>query len=243
MPRNWIAWMSLFSAMALAVAADCSGQEVAFIDLTKATADRELRRPPLSKNISEPHGSTEHTYGCRQSSKTAINLRTTLVSLDRTHYQIGDEPVFEVTLENSGTAPLRIPFSPHLADIQPKDPAQKFSYSELRLQLWIAADVWWSANTGGGVTLYGSDDQPETMVTLNRGEWARIVGKGEFALPTDSLQLLPSGRSIDHAYAQAELYRSETLLTARAMGTVKHEVCDLEETQGSIPMTLDVREE
>jgi hypothetical protein len=239
MRRNCIEWVTLFSLIAIAVGVDCFAQEVAFIDLTKVTAHRELRRPTPSKNTSELRGGVEHTYGCGDSRKNAITLRSALVSLDRTHYQIGDEPVFEVTVENTGSTSLRIPFSPQLTDVQPKDPAQKFAYSELRLQLWIAADIWWSANTGGGVTLYGADDHPDTMITLNPGEWARIIGKGKFALPTDRVQLLPSGRSIDHAYAQAELYRSETLLTARATGTVKHELCALQENQASIPMTLD----
>src|SRR6516165_3985874 len=80
-------------------------------------------------------GGIQETHGCFDSTKNAGTLRTALVSLDRTHYQIGDEPVFEVTVENVGSAPLRIPFSPHEAGLQPEDPAQKFAYSELHVVL------------------------------------------------------------------------------------------------------------
>jgi hypothetical protein len=66
-------------------------------------------------------------------------LRGTLVSLD-TDYHIGDEPRFEVTIENAGSSPLRVLFSPHLADLQPQDPAQKFAYSEGKGQLSLPAN-------------------------------------------------------------------------------------------------------
>ena len=44
-------------------------------------------------------------------------------------HQVEDEPTFEVTVENVGSTPLSILFSPHLADLQPEDPAQKIAYS------------------------------------------------------------------------------------------------------------------
>jgi hypothetical protein len=56
MRRNCIEWVTLFSLIAIAVGVDCFAQEVAFIDLTKVTAHRELRRPTPSKNTSELHG-------------------------------------------------------------------------------------------------------------------------------------------------------------------------------------------
>jgi len=167
-------------------------------------------------------------------------LRATLVSLDRTHYQVGDEPTFEVTVENVSSAPLRIPFSPHLADLQPENPAQKFTHSELQLVLWIAAGAEWSANTGGGVTLYGAEDHPNTMLTLNPGEWVRIIGKGKFVLPAEgvSAELVPSGHPIDHVYAQVSLYRVETLLTPTTAATLSREVC-LRHAQGeTVPIAL-----
>jgi hypothetical protein len=145
-------------------------------------------------------------------------------------------------LKNVGSALLRIPFSPHEADLQPEDAAQKFAYSALHVVLWIAAGKVWSANTGGTVTLYGADDHPDTMLELNPGESARVIGKGKFAFPTDgaSVELLHSGLAIDRVYAQVSLYRSETLLTPTATATVSREVC-LGETQGqSVPIALNI---
>ncbi|HXY49371.1 MAG TPA: hypothetical protein VEI01_07970 [Terriglobales bacterium] len=162
------------------------------------------------------------------------------MSLDRTYYQVGDEPTFEVTVKNIDPAPLRLPFSPHLADLQPEDPAQKFAYSELRLVLWIAGGKEWSANTGGEVTLYGADNHPHTMLTLNQGEWVRIIGKGKFALPTYGpiIELIHSGHAVDHVYAQVSLYRAETVLTATATATARRNLC-LGHTDGqSVPITL-----
>jgi hypothetical protein len=44
--------------------------------------------------------------------------------------------------------------------------------------LWIASSERWSTNTGDGVILYGSNDHPNTMLTLLPGEWVRVIGKG-----------------------------------------------------------------
>jgi len=51
MRPNRIAWLTLFAAVAIAVGADCLAQEVGFIDLTKVTAHRDLRRPPSFKSM------------------------------------------------------------------------------------------------------------------------------------------------------------------------------------------------
>ncbi len=177
-----------------------------------------LRRPPSTPNAGEAArgGIQEHhhelcspleLFGLGRSTQQA-SLRTTLVSLDNTYYQVEDQPRFEVTVENVDSAPLRLPFSPHLADLQPEDPAQKFAYSELQVVLWIGGKTW-DANTGGAVSLYGADDHAHTMVTLNQGEWLRIIGKGKLTLPSDEpvSELIRSGSVVDHAFAKVSLYR------------------------------------
>jgi hypothetical protein len=85
--------------------------------------------------------------------KDAGALRTTLVRLDRSEYAVGDVPKFEVRIENIGSAPIEIPFSPHLADLQPEDASQKVRYLELSVDLWIGG-VTWSANTASTVSFY-----------------------------------------------------------------------------------------
>jgi hypothetical protein len=240
MHRHSSASIAIVLAIALTLLSTCHAQEVASVDLTKVTARVELRRPKQISTEGKGWGGIERYEPCLGSANPAGSLRTTLVSLDRTHYQVGDESRFEVTVENVGSAPLKIPFSPHLADLQPEDPAQKFAYSELQLAVWIAAGAEWSTNTGGRVTLYGDDDHPGTMMQLNPGEWVQIIGKGKFELPYDGgLDLIRSAQA-DHVYAQASLYRVESLVTPSAGATVGREVC-LAQTRGQgAPIQLTI---
>jgi hypothetical protein len=239
MRSNRIPCVTLAAAIAAGMGAKCLAQEVGSVDLTEVTARTDLRRPPPTPGASGARGGNHEVHACFDSTNNAGTLRTTLASLDRTQYRVGDEPTFEVTVENVGSLPLKIPFSPHLADLQPADPGQKFTYSELAVVLWIGGTQW-SANTGGGVALYGAEDHADTMLTLNPGESVRIIGKGKFVLPTDgvSAEVIHSGHAVDHVYAQVSVYRVETLLTPTAVATLSREVC-LRQTQGeSVPIAL-----
>jgi hypothetical protein len=240
---NLILCVAFTAAVAAAVVCNCHAQEVGFVDLTKITPHTELRHPPsIAETRQVPKGGVEQDDERCSTSSSEGELRTTLVSLDRTYYQVGDEPIFEVMVENVNPAPLQLPFSPHLADLQPENPSQKFSYSELGLVLWIAGGKGWSANTGGGTSLYGADDHPQTIVTLNQGEWVRIVGMGKLTLPADGFAIgfIHSGHPVDHVYAQASLYRVGTVLTPTATAKVRRKLC-LKYTEGqSVPTALSV---
>jgi hypothetical protein len=202
--------------MTLAVAATlsfpCPAQEIASLDLTKVAARLDLRRPQATSAVTGVRHATQYNRPCFDITHGAGALRTSLVSLDRTHYQIGDEPRFEVTIENTGSAPIGIPFSPHVADLQPKDPAQKFAYYELRIVLWVVAGERWSTNAGGGASLYGASDHASTMLTLNPGEWVRVIAKGHF---DHDAEFTHSGYPADQANAQTSLFREETFITPR----------------------------
>jgi hypothetical protein len=218
----------------------CSAQEIASLDLTKVNRRVDLRRPQATSLVTGRYSGTEQTTPCFDSKSKAGALRASLLSLDRTHYRLEDEPIFEVTIENAGFTTIRIPFSPHLGDLQPDDPGKKFAYSELHITLWIAAgDDQWDANTGGVVVLYGDNDHSGTMLSLNPGQWVRIVGTGKFTLPSDGLndefiRLHPVGR----VYAQASLYRDETLITPTQSATVSREVCIAQSHGQSVPIEL-----
>jgi hypothetical protein len=210
------------------------------LDLTKVAARVDLRRPEATSPVTGGYGSSQETTSCFDSIHKIGALHTSLVSLDRTHYQIEDEPTFEVTIENNGSTPVKIPFSPHLTDLQPKNPAQKFAYFKLQITLWIAAGEQWSTNTGGTVTLYGAIDHANTMLTLNPGEWVRVIGKGHLALDQDLVKRVLSDHPADYVYAQASLYHQETLITPTLSATVGREVC-LAQTQGqSIAIQLAI---
>jgi len=236
---NPIRCVGLALAITFVSGACCEAQEVGVVDLTKVTARTELRRPQPTRTSNKARGGFNKVQAC-DSIKNEGELRTTLVSLNHTHYQDGDEPKFEVTVENIASAPIRIPFSPHLADLQPENPAKKFAYSELHLRLWIAAGTDWDSTTGDGIVLYGAEDHAGTMLTLNPGESVRIIGKGKFLLPDDLMiaGLIRSGHDVDHAYAQSSLYRVQTLLPPKAAATVSREVC-LRQTPGvTVPIAL-----
>jgi len=240
MPCNCLPSVTLAIAVTAALVINCPAQEIGFVDLTKVTARTEFRRPPATGKANQARGGAgfDDLFNCPYSVSNNAALRTTLVSLDRGSYQVGEEPRFEVTIENLDPAPLRIPFSPHVADLQPEDPAQKFSYSELQVELWIAGTEWRS-NSGGGFSLYGDDDHAGTMLTLNQGEWVRIIGKGRFDLPTNGpRELIHSPESVDRTYAEVSLIHVETLLTAKATAMVRHKVCIGQTWGRSIPIVL-----
>lgn len=185
------------------------------------------------------HG-TQDTRICSDATRNAGALRTSLVWLDRTHYQVGDEPRFEVTVENAGSAPIRIPFSPHLADLQPKNPAEQFGHYELQVALWIAAGESWSTNTGSSAILYGANDHANTMLTLKPGEWIRVIAKGDFDLGEELIELTLSGHPADQANAETSLFREETLITPTQSATVAREVCVFEAQGQTIPIQLSI---
>ncbi len=220
----------------------CCAQEVASLDLTKIAQRLDLRRPKATSQLTSGDSGAGQTIHCPHSKTKVGELRTSLRSLDRTSYQLEDEPIFEVQVENAGSTSIRIPFSPHLADLQPHDPAKNFPYSDLRITLWIAAeDGEWSTNTGGSVSLYGDDDHAGTMVSLKPGQWVRIVGTGKFSDPSDGhgdelIRLHPVGQ----VYARAALYREQTLITPTAYATVSREVC-IEQTHAqTVPIQLTI---
>lgn len=221
-----IRYLTLTLAIFRFLLSSSPAQEVASVDLTKISARTDLRRPQATSPATGGYSGTHQTSACRDSEHKLGFLRTSVVSLDRTHYQEGNESTFEVTVENAGSSPIRIPFSPHLADLQPKDASKKFAYSELQIVLWIAAGEKWSSNTGGGVTLYGDDEHSDTMLSLDPGQWVRIIGRGKFDVPRGQLseQIIHS-HEIDTVYAQASLYHEETLITPTQSATVSQELC------------------
>jgi hypothetical protein len=232
--------LTLASATIVLVSSTCSAQEVASLDLTKVESSADLRRPKATSQEMGGYSGAQYTSPCFDSTHKKGVLHTSLVSLDSTSYQVGEEPTFEITVKNTGSAAVRIPFSPHLADLQPKNPAQKFAYYGLYIELWIAAGDRWSTNMGGTATLYGAEDHANTMLTLKPGEWARVVGKARHGLEGDVLELAKLAPA-DHAWAQSSLFREETLITPKHSATVAREVC-IEQTHGqTVPFQLTMQ--
>src|SRR5438105_810450 len=224
---NHFVW--LVEAMALVIASSGIGlaQEAGSIDLRQITRRMGLRRPPARPgDPTDRRGSTSRIHNCGRVENRPV-VRTTLVSLDREEYQVNDEPTFEVRITNLGSLPVKIPFSPHLADLQPEDPSHKFSYSELMVSLWIGGATW-SSNMGGDVVLYGSEGNPGTMLTLQPGEWAEIIGKGHIRGPDSISQVRLARDPMTRMNAEIEIYQDQTLITSSDSATVSNEFCLIE---------------
>jgi hypothetical protein len=118
MPCNCLPSVTLAIAVTAALVINCPAQEIGSVDLTEITARTEFRRPPATGKANQARGGAgfDDRFNCPHSVSNIAALRTTLVSLDRSSYQVGDEPRFEVTVENLGPIPLRIPFSPQSLD-------------------------------------------------------------------------------------------------------------------------------
>ncbi len=235
---NRISCFAVVLTVATVLGSSSSAQEVAFLDLTKVVS-RPLRRPQSKSAATGKYsGSAQQVTSCRDAKQNLGALRTSLLSLDRTYYQVGDEPIFEATVENVGPTALRIPFSPYLGDLQPEDAAQEFAYSELRIELWVAAGDHWMTNTGGVLSLYGNGDHASTTLTLNPGEWVRVVGKGHLFSAYDVAKQYMSVHPADQMYAQASLFHDETLVTPTQSASVLREIC-VSQTHGqSVPIQL-----
>lgn len=217
----------------------CVSQEMAIIDLTKIKARIELQKPPATSQ-ERARGGIEQTNLCFNRHDSPGTLRTTLLGLDREHYRLGEKPTFEVKIENTGSKPLHIPVSPHLADLQPANRAETFDYWQLVITFWVGGTNW-DANTGGAASLYGAESSPETMLTLAPGQWVRVIANGELELPTtdDEVSMaIKSGDSINHVNAKASLHSMKVLLTSLAGATINRELC-LTYTHGdSVPIKL-----
>jgi hypothetical protein len=244
---NRIGWLAASLAVMLGSGV-CLAQEVGFVDLTQIVARTVLRRPaPRSSEATDRRGGggivdRGHDYcDVPNAPKDAGTLRTTLVWLDRDEYAVGDHQKFEVRIENVGSVPVEMPFSPHLADLQPVDASQKFGYSVVRVELWIGGARWdESDSTWAEVALYGASQHPGTLLTMHPGEWVRIIGTGKITRSEGVMRFIRDGDAVNHANAQVSIHQVETLLTANAGAMISHAVCPNRSQGANVALKLDL---
>jgi hypothetical protein len=211
-----------------------TAQQAGSIDLTGITSRMSLRRPPLSAgDPTDRHGRNQESHFCGPVAERP-DVLTTLVSLDRSEYRLGDEPRFDLRITNIGSKPLSVPFSPHLADLQPSDPAAKFAYHELQIELFMGG-ARWSTNNGGFVKLYGSDQHHGTMLVLQPGERAEILGKGHIR-PVERAPVATD--PVKRMYARIQIFDAETMLTSTDSATVEKEFCLNQKMGQDVPVKL-----
>ncbi len=201
----------------LLLSAKASGaQEVGYLDLVDVKPRTELRHPDPSPPVCKEDGTCTASGSLGGMSLgdggTGANepkaLRTTLLSLDRFAYAPDDAAEMEIKIENVGSVDMIIPWSPHLADLQPADEKQIFHYRSFAVVLNLASRADKSQNEiVEAVKLYGVTEKPATLKVLKPGEWLRLRIKTKLAAYPDKLKT-----DSDYLASVLPQLRSETFI-------------------------------
>lgn len=205
----------------LTVVAVSDAQELRYIDLTAIQQRTELRTPPAppptcdGRNCTAIGGSSGGTIADGAPDiRDPHALGVYLLSISPTDLRPDDPFEAEFKVLNTGRAPIELPISPHLSDLQPEDAAEAFSYFSLALVVRLEDE-----STGtyipsvGYAELYGSPEHKDTMLVLKPGEWIRVKAKikvavvsrgsisararGEFWLRKNTFRPHPGGSSTE----------------------------------------------
>lgn len=157
-------------------------QEIKYIDLSLIQQRTELRHPPAPPaDCKEGSGCIGGGSGGGSVGDGAPDLRDPhalgvyLLSVTPTDINPAEpfEAVFKVL--NTGVAPIEVPISPHLSDLQPSDESVAFSYLSLALVVRGESEPQRpDVSTIGFVELYGSTDHDGSILVLKPGEWIRV---------------------------------------------------------------------
>ena len=170
-----------------------NAQEVKYIDVSAVSQRTELRHPPAPPCENGVCGG----YSGSGVADGAPDVRDPhaigVYLLGVSPVEITPSEPFEVEFRvlNSGLAPIELPVSPDLSNLQPADESKSFSYFNLALVVSVKEDSRHPAL--GVVELYGATDREGTMVTLRPGEWIHVRAKltpRNFPEKTGAIQLL-----------------------------------------------------
>ena len=120
----------------------------------------------------------------------------------------------EFKILNTGTAPIELPVSPHLSNLEPNDESEAFSYFSLALVVRGESETQRpDVSCMGFVEPYGSPDHLESLMVLRPGEWIRVSANvllrtwpaeplstrfhGDFCLRTNTFHPHPGGQFIE----------------------------------------------
>lgn len=209
-PQLVIGLLLLVSATAL------MSQEVGYLDLVDIKPRSDLRSPPLPPPVCDADGTCSASgnaigisISCgAEALREPRALKTTLVSLDRFAYAPDDAAEMEIRVENVGRVEMSIPWSPHLADLQPADEKQGFHYFSFAVILEL------TNRTDKGhkeiieaVKLYGAAEKPATLMVLKPGEWFRLRLRAKLSVPSERLK-----EGSDYGAGVVPELRSETFI-------------------------------
>src|SRR5229473_3731397 len=177
-----MSFRSVFLLLVLAWPGFLKAQEIKHIDISNVRSRTELRHPPAPQSdckegthcIGGGSGGGSVADGAPdQRDPHALGiylLRVTPTDINATEpFQV------EFKVLNTGTAPMELPVSPHLSDLQPSDESVAFNYSSLALVVRGEAEPQGPpVDSIGFVELFGLPGHSESMMVLRPGEWIRV---------------------------------------------------------------------
>lgn len=157
-------------------------QEIKYIDLSFARQRTELRHPPA------PPSDCKEGMGCLGGGSGGASvtdgapdwrdphaLGVYLLRVTPTDINPVEPFEAEFQVRNTGLAPIELPISPHLSDLQPSDESVPFSYLSVSLVVRGEGEPQApNVSAIGFVELYGSPDHKGSVLVLKPGEWIRV---------------------------------------------------------------------
>jgi hypothetical protein len=163
-----------------------NAQEVRYVDLTTVTQRTALRHPPPQPiNCKDDSSCVGGGIGGGSVGDGAPDTRDPralgVYFLTPFPAEINTVEQFEVEFKvlNTGLAPIELPVSPHLSDLQDSD-VSPFTYTSLALVVRVRGEHPACVPCLTYVELYGARNREESTVVLKPGEWIRVKGKTNF---------------------------------------------------------------
>jgi len=166
-------------------------QEIKYIDLTAVRQRTELRYPLAPQSdCKERTGCMVGGYSGGSMGDGAPDQRDPhalgIYLLRVTPTDINPAESFQVEFKvlNTGTAPMELPVSAHLSDLQPTDESIAFDYFSLALVVGGKVEPEGPPiRFIGCVELFGASEHAESMMVLRPGEWIRVSANVKLLTP------------------------------------------------------------
>lgn len=161
-------------------------QEIKSLDITSVPPRTQLRYPQAPPADCNAAGCVGGGYGGVLISEGAPDIRDPralgVYLLRVTPTDIDPKQSFEAEFRvlNTGLAPIELPISPDLADLQPQDESVSFSYFSLALVVQTLNEGNLEMPFAGLIELYGLSDRENSMLMLRPGEWIRVIANVKF---------------------------------------------------------------
>ena len=178
-------WLALLFGGAVLL----NAQEVRYVDLTAVTQRTALRHPTAApRNCKDDSSCAEGGVGVGGGvggvsvGDGAPDIRDPhalgIYFLSPFPAEINAVEQFEVEFKvlNTGLAPVELPVSPHLSDLQESD-VSPFTYTSLALVVRVRGEHPACVPCLAYIELYGARNREESTVVLKPGEWIRVKGK------------------------------------------------------------------